>query len=143
MSAIEVALGLAWITSTLTGDSTMVSLAPGGFHRGMAPPDTPDPFIVFGYQSGSDVTTANEYRLMCNILYQIRAVGLAANTDAIIAAAQQIDALFGGPTSGTTPGGLILSCARDGQIAQDELQPSGILLSNFGGLYRLEIQRTS
>lgn len=138
----EIALGLAWIKATLAGDSTMVALAPGGFHRAMALPGTPTPFVMFGYVSGADTTTANAFRLLSELTFQIRASGPASATDAIVAAAGEIDALFGGPTSGITSGGIIDSCYRQSPVAFDELV-SGLQWSNFGGLYRLEIQRSS
>lgn len=138
----EIALGLAWIKATLLGDSTMVALAPGGFHRAMAPPKTATPFVTFSYISGADTITANAFRLLSQLTYQIRAVGPASATDAIFAAAAQIDSLFGGPTAGTTSGGFIDSCYRQSPIHVDELV-SGLQWSNQGGLYKLEIQRSS
>jgi hypothetical protein len=138
----EIALGLAWIYSTLANDSTMVSLAPGGFHRAMAPPTTQTPFVMFGYVSGADTTTANAFRLLSQLTFQIRAAGPATATNAIVAAAGEIDALFGGPTSGNTAGGFIDSCYRQSPVQFDELISGGQWV-NLGGLYRLEIQRTS
>lgn len=138
----EIALGLAWIKATLLGDSTMVALAPGGFHRAMAPPGTPTPFVMFSHLAGADTTTANGYRLLSRLTYQIRASGPASDTEAVVAAANQIDVLFGGPTSGTTPGGIIDSCTRQSPVELDELV-NGKEWTNIGGLHLLEIQRSS
>lgn len=138
----EIALGLAWINATLMGDSTMVALTPGGFHRAMAPPDTATPFVMYAWQSGADTTTANAFRLLSELTFQIRAVGPVSDMASVMAVASQIDTLFGGPTSGITTGGIIDACYRQSPVMFDELV-SGKQWSNIGGLYRLEIQRSS
>lgn len=138
--ADEVALGLQWLQGVLSGDATLSGLAPGGVHRAMAPPNTQPVYVIVAWQAGTDALTLNAYRLLSNLVYQVKAVGPASNTAAIVAAAKQIDVLLGGPTSGSVAGGYISACYRDGSLQIDELRASGEQWSNFGGLYRLQVQ---
>jgi hypothetical protein len=133
----ETGLGLKWLIATLKADSEFLTASPGGVHRGMAPPGTTTPFTIVAFQSGTDVTTMNEVRLLSDVLYQVRAVGPATMAGDIVAAADRIDALFK-RTSGTVSG-VRIDCFRDSPLQYDEL-PNGIQWSNFGGLYHLQIQ---
>ena len=97
----EGAYGLQWLKSTLAGDATLSIDVPGGVYRGVAPPGTLTPFVIISLQSpGIDVLTVNAYRLMSQPLFMVKAVGPASITAAIVAAANQIDALLG-RSSGT------------------------------------------
>jgi hypothetical protein len=141
--ANEVALGLQWLVSTLSGDGTLTGYAPGGVWRGMAPPGTTTPFTVIGFQAGSDVITANAFRLMVSALFLVKVSGPASNTAALVNAASRIDSLIGSPpTIGAVTGGLILSSYRETPTVVDSLV-SGEEWSEFGGLYRLQIESTS
>src|SRR5579885_931599 len=111
MSTHETALVYSWLYSTLSGDSTLSGYAPGGVWRGMAPPQTATPFVIISLQSGSDVVTMNGYRMIVDVLYQVKAVGPVSNTAGIVSAASRIDDLLK-LTTGTVAGGAILSCYR-------------------------------
>lgn len=148
MSGHEVALGLAWINTTITGDTTLMGLVPGGCHRGAAPkedvnnnPLTP-PFVIFNFQAGTDKTSMNGYRCLVRALFQIKATGLgdAAHASAVASAAARIDVLFGGPKTGTTTGGIILSCIRESPVQYDESVIAGTWWTHFGGIYELLIE---
>jgi hypothetical protein len=136
----EVAGGFQWLSSVLLGDSTLVAAAPGGIWRGMAPPETgtSTPYVIVSLQAGTDVLTANAFRVYMNGLYQIKAVGPADAYASIVTAAGRIDALLG-RTIGSISGGTILFCHRELPLAVDELV-AGELWSNLGGLYRIAIQ---
>lgn len=138
--AHEVGLGLLWIISTLSGDSTLAGYAPGGVHTGVAPVGTPTPFVVVNYQAGHDVTTANGVRIMSQVTYQVKASGLASEDTAIINAAGRIDDLLDNKRNQSVTGGLILDSSRDEPVAYDEELEAGVQQSNFGGLYSLEIR---
>jgi hypothetical protein len=138
--ANEVALGLLWLQSVLSSDATLSGLAPGGVYRAMAPPNTSPIYVIVAYQAGTDALTLNAYRMLSNLIYQVKAVGPVSSTAAIVAASKQIDVLLGGPTSGSVSGGYISACYRDGSLQIDELRASGEQWSNFGGLYRLQVQ---
>ena len=142
MSLHEVEIALAWLFATMTGDSTLVSLVPGGFWRSYAPPSTSPVYVIFGLQSGgNDTLTMNAVRLLTNPLYQIKACGPASNMQAILDAASELDNLLK-RTSGTVSGGYVGVCYREQPLSVDELV-NGEVFSNIGGLYRLMIQQTT
>lgn len=140
-SGHEVMLGFQWIIGILGADTTLAGFAPGGVKRALAPPDTATPFVIVGYQAGSDVTTMNAFRVMSSLLFQVKASGPASGTVALANAAEQIDVLLD-QKSGTTTGGYVLSCSRQSPLEVDELV-TGELWTNIGGLYRLQIEQTS
>lgn len=143
MTAVtEIGIALEWLYSTLSSDGELESLAPGGVFRAMAPPGTIPPYVIIAYQSGVDVMNMNAFRLMSNLLYQVKVVGPADMTPVLMSAATRIEQLIGGPTSGSATGGLILSCYRDSPLQLDELV-SGELWTSIGGLYRPYVQQTS
>lgn len=150
----ESELGFLWLQSVLIGDATLMALLPGGaatgVWRGMAPPDTLTPFIILVYQSGRDVVTATgAFRLMSDLLYQVKAVGPASISATIAQVAGRIDRLLGGPPVWTTSMGIVvnsvqegqtLACYREQPLHLDELV-NGELWTNVGGLYRVEVEQ--
>lgn len=152
MAGHEVLLGLAWLDSTLGGDSQLATYAPGGVWRSLAEPSgtvpTPTPYVIFEFQSGTDSVTMNGFRVLTRALYQVKAVGPANNTAGLANAAGRIDALLGGPP-GFPPGGIpiviggqsmgwLYSIYRESPLLQDELV-SGELWTNAGGMFRMEV----
>ena len=143
MSVHEVVAGLEFLYNTLSADTTLAGYAPGGVWRSLAPPDTPTPFVVIAYQSGTDTTTMNEYRILARNLYQVKAVGPASQTAQLANAAGRIDDLIGKPpVSGTVAGAYISASYRQSGLFLDQ-DVNGEVWSDIGGLYRLEIQQTS
>ena len=130
-------VGLEFIYATLTANSALMALCPGGVNRGTAPPGTAYPFIVMNLQAGSDVLTMNAVRLMTECVYQIKVVGPASTTVALATVDAAMDALIK-RTSGSSTDGLTLSFYRDTPIFLDE-NVSGIQYLNVGGLYRAQI----
>lgn len=141
MSTAETIAGFTWLYNTLSGDSQLASLAPGGVWRAMAPPGTATPFVVFAMQSGTDVLTMNAARLMTDNLFQVKAVGPAKSMQAVADAAARVDDLLK-RTDGTVAGGAVLACYRESSLQLDELV-TGELWTNLGGMYRLQIQQIS
>ena len=98
----EILYGYEWLDSVLSADATLLADAPGGVWRALAPPSSAVPYVIMQHQSGSDVTTMNAFRLMSDLLFQIKIVGPASNTAGLVAGAARIDQLLGSPpTSGT------------------------------------------
>lgn len=137
----EAVIALEWLFATLSGDATLTALAPGGCFRALAPPNTPTPFVIVGYQSGVDVLTMNAVRLFSQPLYMVKVVGPADITPTIAQGAARVDELLK-RSSGTAAGGLILDCYREQPLLVDELV-NGTQWVSIGGLYRTEIQQTS
>lgn len=151
MSAHESVLGFQWLYSTLSGDATLLGYAVGGIWRSLAPPEQATPFVIISHQSGSDVTNAFGVRIITEQLFQVKAVGPASNMAPIASAAEQLDTLLGGTTSGPASGfitvssvniGKVLACWRQTQIAVDELV-NGEVWTNLGGLYRMQIEQVT
>lgn len=148
MAGHEVLLGMAWLETTLGGDSQLAGYAPGGVYRALAEPTTLTPYVVFNFQSGTDSVTMNGFRVLTRALFQVKAVGPANNTAGLASAAARIDALLGSPPS-FPPGGVpivinavnqgwLYSIYRESPLMQDELV-TGELFSNVGGMYRMEV----
>jgi len=141
MAGHETWFGFEWLYTTLSNDSTLTGYAPGGVWRGLAPPGTVTPYVVLVFQAGVDVITANAFRIMDDLLFQVKAVGPGNESAAIVNAASRVDALIGSPpTSGAVTGGTILSCNRQSPFQLDELV-NGELWMNMGGMYRLIVEQ--
>jgi len=147
----EVALGFAFLVSTLGGDATLTQLAPGGVWDTLAPPSEATPFVFMAHQAGKDVTTANEYRVFTEHLYQVAAVGPANNASGILAAAAQLDKLLGGPPNLPVSGpvyiggvfaGQVLACWREQSLSIDQLVNT-TMWNRTGGMYKLLIQQNA
>jgi hypothetical protein len=139
MSAHEITMAFQFLVSTLKNDATLANeLAPGGVHRGMAPPQTATPFVIVAFQSGADTLTGNAVRLISRTTFQAKAVGPASVTTTIAQAADRIDTLLKLVRNASTTGGVILDCYRASPLQLDELV-NGELWTNWGGLYNLEI----
>lgn len=137
----EAAIGFTWLYSTLSGDSQLTSLAPGGVWRGLAPPESETPFVVMSLQSASDSVTMNGFRMLVECTFLLKVVGPASETATIMNAADRLDALIGSPpTSGTTSDGAVLASYRQSPVSIQELV-NGELFENMGGLYRLQIEK--
>lgn len=140
MSVHEVQLGFQWLKATLAADSTLTALIPGGIWQDKAPDGIAPPFVVMGYQAGSDTVTMNGVRVFVEVLYQVRASGLMSDGN-VPAAAARLDQLIGNPPeSGTITGGLVLSSYRETPLYLPELV-TGQEWASFGGLYRLIIEQ--
>lgn len=144
MAGHEIMLGFEYLQSTLSGDATLASYAPGGVWRSLAPPSSAAPFVIVSHQASVDKLTMNAIRLWSEVVYQVKAVGPgnAAMIAQLVSAAAEIDALLKRPPVTTTTDGKggILACYREQALELDELV-DGELWTNIGGLYRLQIQQ--
>ncbi len=138
MSSHEVMTAFEYIYTTLSGDATLTSLAPGGVWRTLAPDGTASPFTTMAFQSGIDTMIVNAARIFSQPLLMIKTTGLASNTAAVEQAAARVDVLLQ-RTSGQTSDSLILVCYRESPWQQDELVNADLWVS-IGGLYRLYVQ---
>lgn len=141
MSTHEAVIAFEFVYSTLSGDANLANYAPGGIHRGFAQPGTVVPFVVMGYQAGSDTLTMNAVRVASQPLLQIKAVGPASMSMQVGQAASEIDDMLK-RTSGSAAGGLILAFYRETPLFLDQ-EVNGEPWVDIGGLYRSIIQQTS
>jgi hypothetical protein len=137
----ETARAFAWIKSEATADSALVAAASGGIFKGLAGIGVAAPFMSYGRQTGSDRLTMNAIRIRTGILMQIKMVGPSGNYDALEVGADRIDALFKDRRNVTIPGGAVLACYRESEVAYDDPQPvNGVQYSHLGGLYWIELR---
>lgn len=144
MSVHEACSGLNFLLSTLRGDSTLMSLSPGGVHFGAVPVGTPFPATIISFQSGIDVVAANAKRLMVDALYQVKGVGLASDPDPVVALGSQIDDTLGGDEGlkhVDVTGGHILGCYRQAPLMYPDVDKAGTQYMHIGGIYRIRNQQ--
>lgn len=145
--AHEIVEGYIWLVATLSDDAQLMSYAPGGVRRSVAPVGTPAPFVVVAFLSGFDWRTGNEVRIMSKPLFLVKAVGPDTMTAQVAEAAARIDDLLqpkqGGHSSGSTANAYIDACYRESPFTQDDPPVAGVVWTAVGGLYRLEIQLTN
>lgn len=147
----EAALGLQFFDIRLASDVTLLSYAPGGLRRGIAPAGILSPFTGMALQSpNQDTLTSTAIRVLVRPLYQVVAVGIdspgpLSQIQQIIDAAAQIDALLGGEDglrNIAILNGYIYACYRESTIATT-MEEEGQTWFLNGGLYRLELKSTS
>lgn len=141
----EILLVEQWLQSVLVGDAVLVAML--GKHPSthqcvyayVAPDKAAFPFVVYSYQSGSDVYGSGKARIMSQLTYQVKAVGQGAGYTPLAPIADRIDALLHG-AAGAIPGLAVLSCIREAPVAYPELDDNGIQYRHLGGLYRLQVR---
>lgn len=131
----ETGLIYRWLYSTLTGDSTLAALVPGGWFRARAPKTT-GVFGILRFQGGSDANVSGGGRMALEAVYAVYAVGENAQT--LEQASARIDALLSQQAANVT-GGRILSCVRESPLELPILD-NGIARDTAGGTYRITAQ---
>lgn len=147
----EDVLAFQFFDIRLATDATLLSYAPGGLRRGIAPAGTLSPFTAMLMQSpNQDTLTITAYRVLVRPLFQIVAVGIdspgpLSQIQQITNAASQIDELLGGKDglrNIAIPGGFVNACYRESTIATTS-EEQGVTWLLMGGLYRIELSSTS
>jgi hypothetical protein len=142
----EVGVALAWLYSTLKGDSTLTGYAPGGVWRGEAQPSTTPPFVVLIYlpSNSHDEVVFGGARAYSDLFFDVLACGPADAqrvAPVIVNAAARIDTLLTVSTQTAITGGTILACFRSVPLEADPLI-NGETWTNMGGTYRIMIKAT-
>ena len=138
-TAVAVSVGLGWLYSTLSGDSTLLGYAPGGVWRYIAPTGTATPYIILQPQSPNDKITMNAIRIFSDDAFQVKAVAPETQFQAMINASNRIDTLINNKPVTTITGGTLLACFRERELEYNEIV-NGALWQHMGGLYRLYIE---
>lgn len=132
----EVALGILWLTSTLSGDATLLGYCPGNVWRGLAPPSTTSPYVMLLFQpGGADLVVFGGGRASADMHFHVLAVGPAKGTAALVNAAARIDVLINGAKNVAITGGTVQGCFRTEPLEMDQLI-DGEEWTALGGLYR-------
>jgi hypothetical protein len=127
-----------FLTSRLTGDSTLMALITGVWSD-VAPKEATEPFVVFSFQSGPDVLTATGDRILTSCTYLIKVTGREVPYSALRPAVQRVDTLLHKQVNVVGTNGIVLSCLREQAYRAPEVI-SGITYRHLGGFYRVLAQ---
>lgn len=124
-----------FLSSKLNGDATLLGLVPSRAWRDKPPAGTAHPFVVWQFQTGTELRGAGPVRIWSDLIYAVKVVGQGANVAALKAAVDRIDALLdlGRATVGS---GEIVACTLEGFVSYPETV-NGLDYQHVGGRYRL------
>ena len=129
-----------WLYATLTGDTQLAALLPGGWHTPAAPEGTTGRYGVFSHYDPDDVTSHNGTRIMVRPVYTVRAVADVESYDAgLEASADRIDALLQRSAGGTARTAAIFTSVRRYPY-QDMTLFEGKQFRSLGGVYEIFAQ---
>lgn len=126
-----------WLFATLTADSELGDLAPGGVHEGIAPADTEYPFVTFQFQGGADVVVVGPDRYGSSDLWIVKAVTDGGSFGPVVEVEQRIDAVLQA-ASGSNVNGHVFAASREAPFRLDDTQDG---TKQLGGAYRLLTRR--
>ncbi len=148
----EEATALAWIISTLNGDSVIQALPSYDATAGIvsdtvAASQTTRPVFLVASQAGNDLTTAmGGKRIKSLLLFLVKASGLASDYDTLDIMNDRADYLLSPKPDGANSfpiqvasGAWILSCVRVNPHQLTYPQDSQ-LWTDLGGLYAIEVK---
>lgn len=133
----EILIVYNWIYSVLSGDSTITNIVGTRIYDSVSSNPT-YPYIIYNWQSGTDVTEISAIRIMMNGLYQIKVIDKNTSFNTISPVATRIDQLLH-RASTTTVNGIILSSAREFPLSLVEVN-NDIQYRHLGGIYRIYSQ---
>lgn len=141
MAGNEQDVAYQWIQSTLAGDVTLASYAPGGVWRADAENGSATPYITITFQpdQSRDVFAFGGVRVYSDLYFEVVAGGPAKNLPDIASAAKRIDELLAVSEQTAIIGGMLLSSYRTQPFATDPLIDGERWNAN-GGIYRLMVQ---
>lgn len=134
----ELAICEQWLTSKLTGDSTIGGIVGTRVYGEVAPEKTAFPYVLFTQQSTSDVMTNGAQRIMNNAVFAVRGVAPKENYATLRTLADRIDAVLH-KASGQVATGTVVACVRERPFSLDETE-KGVQYRHFGGVYRIYSQ---
>lgn len=130
-----------FIVDTLTGDATLMALISGVWSERNVPQGTDTPYIVFGYRGGSLLRVVGTVRYWHDLVYDIKAVGVATAYNALVTIANRIDTLLE-LAQGAADGGTIVVSEFEGAVPVVEAEEGGVVYENITHRYRLKVQET-
>ena len=147
MNEIEVVEN--WIRDVLVADGTLNGIVSGRVWKYAAKQGSASPYVLYGFQAGSDVQGLGKVRLLTRPLYFVRAVknnGFPDSTFNVVT--NRIDEVIANAVrdNKTSSDGLttyVISARRIQPISFTEKNPtSEIPIFHVGGLYRLEVSES-
>lgn len=139
---IELEVAEKWLYASLTGDVELVGLLGGDakrIHSAGAPYGAVFPAVIYQFQGGADVRTADVRRVMGSLLYLVKAVGQGASFAPVNPLAARIDRVLD-RRRGAGGDGLVLGCTREQPFSLAETS-DGVSYRHRGGIYRLYAQQ--
>lgn len=116
---VESELVLGWIESTLSGDSTLQGLAPGGVSQTFALPGTTPPYTLAKYLNGASIPQFGGIAYS-DMRFRVTVVGPIASQGAIASAADRTKTLLTVTQQTNVIGGTLISSIPDQPISDDE-----------------------
>lgn len=139
---METAIVAKWLYTTLSGDATLMSLAPGGVFDVIAPKGTAYPFVQFQFQAGTDLMVIGGYRVLVNSVWMVAVIAQTEELGDVFPAGDRIDALLHRQSGTVTGEGLILSCVRERPVNPPPWPENGLVYRRYGGDYRIQVQES-
>jgi hypothetical protein len=135
----EIAIAYEWIYTQLADDATLAAIPIGGVFRSIAKDGTSTPYVIVSHLGGHDVLGSGGARIMSDLLFQVYAIGPAANFDDVSLAALRIDALLESQ-AGTNDDGTVLAIRRQQPLILDEIV-NAAMWTRLGGIYRVWVNQ--
>jgi len=136
---IEVTRLLRWLSTTLKGDSALMSAAPGGIHFGVAPQGSVYPLVRVLYDAADDLLGLGAARLWADGDLAVVVIGQTGSPLALEAAADRIDALLHGASATLDPA-MIYSIVRVRAICRTApAAGTGVIYTQLGGTYAVQV----
>lgn len=132
----EVALVFSWLESTLSGDTTLQGLAPGGVFQTFQMPGTTTPYMLVKFVSGNDYVVFGGSRSYADMRFRVMVVGPIAGQQALWNAAARIDTLITVGQQTAVTGGIIMASFQDQPVSEDSWVDSA-KWDIAGGEYRI------
>lgn len=130
-----------FIVDTLTGDATLMALIDGVYSEKNVPSGTDLPYVVFGYRGGSLLRVVGTVRFWHDLVYDIKAVGIATAYDALVTIANRIDTLLE-LAQGAATGGTIVVSEFEAAVPVADDEDGGVVYENITHRYRLKVQES-
>jgi hypothetical protein len=124
-SSTETAVVFAWIESTLSGDTTLQGLAPGGIIQTFPMPGTTTPYMLVKFLSGKDYTVFGGGRAYSDMRFRVLVVGPIGSQQTLASAAARIETLLTIISQTSVTGGTIIGSFREQPASGDEWVDSG------------------
>lgn len=109
-----------FVYDTLAADPALT----GRVFDALAAQGAQPPYVVFQQQAGTDVVLANATRIMANLLYLVRVIGVGRSFAALKALATAVDQRLD-RASGSTADGVIYQCVREGVLKRSYTEAGG------------------
>jgi len=131
------------IIAKLTGDATLMGLAPGGVYREVAPQGVQEPFIIVQQYTHEDQYLLRRQAAFESFAYLIKAVQQSMTAAAVQACADRIQTLLQNGTL-TITGYTLTLLQREERIATVEIdEDRDLRYQHRGGLYRVIVEPTA